>query len=283
MWNDDAPTQLDGPAKQCAVCAQIAPLDAKFCGSCGTAFPAPAPPPQDAWPTMPMSAVTAHVPNATAAYAPLPPPPPPASAPYPPMPTAPAPGVPRKTSKLPLVIGGIAALAVIGLVAALGVPALLARFGPPSEGAGAATPSAAVPVPSTTPSSADTPAPQPTVTVTVAEQPQPATTVVVVPDAPVQKQTYPTVYVTEGKECSRTGSGPFAASGTANASTSCAFAINVRDAYVNTLNGGSGTIRAYSPTTKLWYDMQCSGSQPVLCTGGKAGRVIIYGGQLRVG
>ncbi len=93
---------------------------------------------------------------------------------------------------------------------------------------------------------------------------------------------YPDVYVPRGsKECSRSGSGPYAAAGTANPTTSCPFAINVRDAYLNSgLNGSSGQVVAYSPVTKITYTMDCSGDQPVLCTGGVRGRVVIYGGRL---
>lgn len=70
---------------------------------------------------------------------------------------------------------------------------------------------------------------------------------------------YPDVYVPRGsKECSRSGSGPYAAAGTANPTTSCPFAINVRDAYLNSgLNGSSGQVVAYSPVTKITYTMDC--------------------------
>jgi hypothetical protein len=47
--------------------------------------------------------------------------------------------------------------------------------------------------------------------------------------------------------------------------TSCAFAANVRDAYYL---HGPGTILAYSPVTRRTYAMTCSGSAPVVCTGG---------------
>lgn len=99
----------------------------------------------------------------------------------------------------------------------------------------------------------------------------------------VNEPSYPVVSVSAGKECQRVGTGPYAAAGTANASTSCPFAINVREAYVRDLNGMDGQVIAYSPTTKLTYTMECTGQQPVLCTGGRAGRVIIYGGPLSVG
>ena len=95
---------------------------------------------------------------------------------------------------------------------------------------------------------------------------------------------YPVVEVAQGKECARTGTGPFAAVGTANKSTTCGFAGNVRKAYLKAHpDGGDGTVTAHCPTTKKNCGMSCAGSQPVLCTGGVAGRVIIYGGELQVG
>lgn len=251
----------------CPVCGNV--TDAATCGLCGSNLRNAVP---DA--TVVMPSTTQLSPTAADTTSDLL-----GSAPTPaPFSAARAPG----TKRLPLAIGA-AALGVVGVIAAIVVPSLIA---PPQAGAGG--------VPSVLPSSGPASAPVPTVTVTaeaqpaatviITQEPQPAApTVVVVPDPPAKTQTFPTVYVAQGKECARNGTGPFAASGTANATTSCPFAINVRDAYVEALNGVSGTIRAYSPTTKLSYDMECSGSQPVLCTGGRAGRVIIYGGDLRVG
>lgn len=95
---------------------------------------------------------------------------------------------------------------------------------------------------------------------------------------------YPVVRVAAGKECARVGSGPFAAVGTGNKTTSCAFAVKVRTAYVKKFPSGEpGTVEARSPTTKKNYKMSCSGSQPVSCTGGVAAVVLIYGGTLEVG
>ncbi len=83
------------------------------------------------------------------------------------------------------------------------------------------------------------------------------------------------------RECQRSGVGPYAAVGTGNSSTSCGFAVNVWQAYLATgINGGSGTVTAESPATGKSYDLTCSGRQPALCTGGNAGRVLIYGGRL---
>ena len=101
---------------------------------------------------------------------------------------------------------------------------------------------------------------------------------------PATQLSFPDVWVPAGsKECQRSGTGPWAAVGTQNATTSCPFAINVRTAYLASgLNGRAGQVGAYSPTTKLDYVMSCSGDQPVVCVGGKAGRVVIYGGRLRI-
>ena len=59
---------------------------------------------------------------------------------------------------------------------------------------------------------------------------------------------------------------------------------NVRQAYLKAgINGGSGTVSASSPATGQTYELTCSGSQPALCTGGTAGRILIYGGRLVTG
>lgn len=93
---------------------------------------------------------------------------------------------------------------------------------------------------------------------------------------------YPDVTTHGGGQCLREGEGPYSAVGTDNASTTCAFAINVRTAYLQAgINGGSGQVTAYSPRKDRTYLMTCSGSQPALCTGGEAARVLIYGGTLR--
>jgi len=84
-----------------------------------------------------------------------------------------------------------------------------------------------------------------------------------------------------GKECKRVGTGPFAAVGTGNKTTTCKFAVNVREAYLKAHpDGSSGSVKAYSPKTKKNYKLACSGEQPVRCTGGVAAIVLIYGGRL---
>lgn len=94
---------------------------------------------------------------------------------------------------------------------------------------------------------------------------------------------YPDVEVAEGKHCKTFDDGPFGQVGTASKTTSCPFAINVHAAYVSAgIEGGDGTVEAYSPVTNEHYTLTCTGSQPALCTGGVAARVIIFGGQLVV-
>lgn len=64
-----------------------------------------------------------------------------------------------------------------------------------------------------------------------------------------------------------------------NSTTSCPFANNVRQAYIEAgLNGADGTLQAWSPTTKLSYTLTCTGNQPAVCTGGRNARIQIYGG-----
>lgn len=90
---------------------------------------------------------------------------------------------------------------------------------------------------------------------------------------------YPTVKgLKGGRECSRDGDGPWAAVA-ANSTTSCPFANNVREAYIKSdLNGADGTVQAWSPATKLNYNLTCFGSQPAVCVGGRNARIQIYGG-----
>jgi hypothetical protein len=51
-----------------------------------------------------------------------------------------------------------------------------------------------------------------------------------------------------------------------NAVTTCPFAKNTRSVYAE--SGGAHRIQVYSPVTGLTYDMACSGSSLVTCTGG---------------
>jgi serine/threonine protein kinase len=56
-----------------------------------------------------------------------------------------------------------------------------------------------------------------------------------------------------------------------NGVTTCPFAENTRSAYAEA--GGADEIQVYSPVTGLTYDMACSGSSLVTCTGGNEAAV----------
>lgn len=59
--------------------------------------------------------------------------------------------------------------------------------------------------------------------------------------------------------------------------TSCPFAEAVRDAVNSSSGGFPRIIRAYSPVTKRYYDMDCVGGGPVVtCTGGNDAVVYVY-------
>lgn len=184
---------------------------------------------------------------------------------------------PQRGLRIAALVGAaVVVLAGAGIGIALSpVPGLLLP-GSPSASPTAAPP-ASTPPPTATAPPASTPPPATTAPPTRTTTAQPSTAAPTV---------YPAVAVPEGsKECFRDpNGGPWAAAGTANATTSCGFAINVREGYLASgINGGTGTFHAYSPETKLDYVVTCSGTQPVLCTGGVRGRVIIYGGRLVAG
>lgn len=187
----------------------------------------------------------------------------PAANPYAPAPYAPPPA-PAPRRHLPWITGVLAGLLVVG-VTYLAIGGLV-----PKAGSASTAPSKTTTTKATASQSQSQSQSQPAAT--------PAPTV-------SQGSTYPDVQVPAGaKECARVGTGAFDAVGTANASTSCPFAVNVRDAYIAAgLNGTPGHVTAHSPATNLDYDMTCSGTQPVLCTGGVAARVVIYGGRLVAG
>jgi hypothetical protein len=60
-----------------------------------------------------------------------------------------------------------------------------------------------------------------------------------------------------------------------NANTSCPFAQNVLQAYLQS-SSSSGTVVAVSPVTGQTYAMQCSGFGPTVCTGGTNALVEFY-------
>jgi len=198
-------------------------------------------------------------------------------------------------------VGPTAGAAAVGLLAIVAAAALLPGLGggvtatparTPSASATPTPPSAAVaavptgpltlaPLPGTSPTQTATPTTaSPTRSAskaTASARPSSAA-----PATTTPASAYPDV---RGfRECDRSGTGPFAAVATGNSSTSCGFAVNVWQAYRDRgLNGGSGTVTAASPATGKTYEVTCSGSQPAVCTGGTAGRVLIYGGRLVAG
>lgn len=95
---------------------------------------------------------------------------------------------------------------------------------------------------------------------------------------------YPTVTAPPGsQECAQHGSGPHDKVGTYNEITQCGLANNVWQAYQDAgLGGQDGVVVATSPESGETYEMQCTGSQPVLCSGGETARVVIYGGGFTV-
>lgn len=56
--------------------------------------------------------------------------------------------------------------------------------------------------------------------------------------------------------------------------TSCAFALNVANAYFGA-GGGSQTVSVYSPVTNKTYSMSCTGGAPTVCRGGNSAVVYI--------
>lgn len=68
----------------------------------------------------------------------------------------------------------------------------------------------------------------------------------------------------------------FSSSAVAGA-TSCPFAEEVRAAYLQQPRRGANiVVQAYSPTTKKMYDMTCTGTDLVVCTGGNSAIVYVY-------
>lgn len=60
-----------------------------------------------------------------------------------------------------------------------------------------------------------------------------------------------------------------------NANTSCEFAQNVAVAYANTGGGAVILRQVYSPITNKYYDMTCTQSDLVICTGGNDAAVYL--------
>lgn len=98
-------------------------------------------------------------------------------------------------------------------------------------------------------------------------------------DAVVGASTMDASIASDGKFCGERGSGPFTKAAKDNEPTSCPFALNLLDTYLESGLDGAGVVRAYSPLTEKWYDMDCSGN-PAYCTGGVSARVLLYDGDL---
>lgn len=106
--------------------------------------------------------------------------------------------------------------------------------------------------------------------------PAPAVTVTVAAPPPAQPA-YPAVELS-GQECGRTGTAPFAAVAAGNSVTSCPFALNVQSTFVSGPAGTPATLEVYSPVTSKIYVVTCTGTQPVICTGGNSALIYLYGG-----
>lgn len=62
-----------------------------------------------------------------------------------------------------------------------------------------------------------------------------------------------------------------------NEVTSCPFAVNVRDAYVELDETGEDVeVEAYSPATSRWFTMTCEDTAPVRCRGGNSA-IVLFG------
>jgi serine/threonine-protein kinase len=107
--------------------------------------------------------------------------------------------------------------------------------------------------------------PTPAVTVTASSAPTTPAATTPAAAAPAQPAPVKTVYVqapaaapAPAPVLTDCGGGVYA-----GADTSCPFALNVAANYT-----GTGPDYAYSPVTGLSYTMNCSDSNPIICTGG---------------
>jgi len=76
-----------------------------------------------------------------------------------------------------------------------------------------------------------------------------------------------------GSSTSTTSGASCGAGVTAGANTSCAFALNVAQAYFDA-GGGSPTVSVYSPVTTQNYTMNCTAGAPTVCRGGN--NAVVY-------
>lgn len=97
--------------------------------------------------------------------------------------------------------------------------------------------------------------------------------------SPSSATSYPPAVIT-GRECGRSGTGPYAAAAAGNDSTSCAFAVAVRSAYLDSGRAGTATtITAHSQARNADVTMRCRTRQPVRCDSGDGATVYLYGGE----
>lgn len=79
------------------------------------------------------------------------------------------------------------------------------------------------------------------------------------------------------EQCSDAGDTALPRSGTGSTETSCAFAISVRDAYLDSARPGEpATVEAYSSVTGQGYSMACMGGRVITCRGGNNAVVHLY-------
>jgi len=109
--------------------------------------------------------------------------------------------------------------------------------------------------------------------------PSPATTTRSFPDPPTNTMSPdgPVTLPANAVFCGQRGGVSYTRAARGTTITSCPFAESVRDA-VNSSGGGfPRTVRAYSPVTNRYYDMDCVGGNPVVtCTGGNDAVVYVY-------
>ena len=104
-----------------------------------------------------------------------------------------------------------------------------------------------------------------------------------VTSAPTTAAAYPAARIT-GRECARTGTGPYAATAAGNDRTSCAFAVAVQRAYVAAGGAGSTTtVTAYSQARDANVRLLCTDDQPAQCVSSTGALVFLYGGEAVVG
>ncbi len=183
---------------------------------------------------------------------------------------SPPPPPPQHSDRRAVLIG----VASGSVVLALGLAAAFA-FG--LLGSSRETPPPTAATTSASPTSA--PSPTPTTPTETTSEPTESTSS---PSTPTTSTTSPTAAEpsqTIYQRISGVG-GHFPNAGTLNESTSVPFMQAVADEYARSgADGGSTRVRAYSPTTDMVYDIDCTdqGDGTVICAGGRNARIILWG------